>query len=383
MDPKTRRVETTVIHGGDRGERYGGAVVLPIFQSATFLYQGEASYEEVRYIRLNNTPNHLVLQSRLAQLEGGEAALVTASGMAAISAALFSLLGTGDHLLAQKTLYGGTFDLLAKDFPALGIEFDLLDPADPESWEKLVRPTTRALLVESISNPRVEIGNLPALVRFARQHGLVSLIDNTFATPVNFRPLEHGFDLVAHSCTKYLNGHSDIVAGAVIGSAERVAAANRKLLHFGGCLDPHACFLLERGMKTLVLRVRHQNESASRIAGFLSQHPRVKRVFYPGLENWGHPEGKALFSGFGGMLSFELQGNPDLTRDFLSRLEIPVEAPSLGGVESLVTRPSTTSHAGLSREQREALGIRDGLIRFSVGIESTDDLIEDLGQALR
>ncbi len=383
MVPTSKRIETEVIHGGDQNERYGDAVVLPIFQSATFLYRGETSYEALRYIRLNNTPNHVVLQSRLARLEGGESALVTGSGMAAISATLLSVLKTGDHLLAQRTLYGGTLDLLAKDFPSLGIAFDVIDVDDPESWEPLLRPTTRAILVEGISNPLVEIGNLPAVAGFAREHGLVSLIDNTFATPVNFRPLEHGFDLVVHSATKYLNGHSDIVAGAVIGSGDRVAEANRKLLHFGGCLDPHACFLLERGLKTLALRVRYQNESASRIAGFLSSHPNVRRVFYPGLENWGNPEGKALFSGFGGMLSFELQGDSEKTRDFLSRLEIPVEAPSLGGVESLMTRPSTTSHSGLSPQEREALGIRDGLIRFSVGIESTDDLIEDLDRALR
>jgi len=358
-------------------------VVLPIFQSATFLYEGETSYEAVRYIRLNNTPNHVVLQSRLARLERGEAALVTGSGMAAISAALLSVLKSGDHLLAQKTLYGGTFDLLAKDFPSLGIDFDLIDVQDSRSWESRLRPNTRAVLVESISNPLVEVGDLPAVAGFARKHGLVSLIDNTFATPLNFRPIEHGFDLVIHSATKYLNGHSDIVAGAVIGCGDRVAEVNRKLLHFGGCLDPHACFLLERGLKTLALRVRYQNESAARIAGFLSSHPAVGRVFYPGLENWGNRDGKALFSGFGGMLSFELQGDSEKTREFLSRLEIPVEAPSLGGVESLVTRPATTSHAGLSPEEREDLGIRDGLIRFSVGIESTDDLIEDLDRALR
>jgi len=377
-------LETEVIHGGDAKKDFGGAVVLPVFQSATFRYSGETTYEAVRYIRLNNTPNHLVIQARLAALEKAEAALVTGSGMAAMSAALLSLLAKGDHLLAQRTLYGGTFDLLTRDFPDFGIDFDFVDPKAPESWESKVRPNTRVMLVETISNPLVDVGNLPAVVDFARSHGLVTVIDNTFATPVNFRPIEHGFDVVIHSCTKYLNGHSDIVAGAVIGTKEMVAGANRRLLHLGGCLDPHACFLLERGMKTLALRVRHQNESALQISRFLSGHPEVERVYYPGLENsGGDPATLRLFSGYGGMLSFEVQGDLERTRRFIETLEIPVEAPSLGGVESLVTRPSTTSHAGLSREERESLGIRDGLVRFSVGIEAVDDLIADLDQALR
>ena len=376
-------LDTIAVHGAGAEERIAGAVVLPVFQSSTYLYSGESSYESLRYIRLNNTPNHRSLHGKIAALEGAEAGLVTASGMAAIAAALVSVLSAGDHLLAQRTLYGGTRELLAHELPSLGIECDFIDPCRPETWAERLRDETRAILVESISNPSIEIGDLPAVVRFARENQLVSLIDNTFATPVNFRPIEHGFDLVLHSCSKYLNGHTDLVAGAVAGRREWIEKINRRLLLLGGCLDPHACFLLERGMKTLVLRVERQNASALRIAEYLDRHPSVARVNYPALpSSGGHRESKALFSGYGGMLSFELGGGADAARLALPRLRIPVEAPSLGGVESLVTRPATTSHSALSPAERGELGIRDGLIRLSVGIESVEDLIADLQQAL-
>ena len=382
MAKRQRSIDTTVVHAGREGERYGDAVVLPIFQSSTYLYRGQTEYEALRYIRLNNTPNHRVLQKRLAELETGEAALVAGSGMAAISAALLSVLSNGQHLLAQRTLYGGTFDLLARDFADLGIACDFVDPRAPGSWQAALRPETRAFYLEAISNPLMEVPDLPAVAKFCRSHGLISLIDSTFATPVNFRPLEHGFDVVIHSGTKYLNGHSDIVAGAVIGGAEFIAGANRKLLHLGGCLDPHACFLLERGLKTLALRVRHQNQSAHQIARFMRDHPSIERVNYAGLEGCGDEQTKALFEGFGGMLSFEVRGDRERTQRFLSALTIPMIAPSLGGVESLVSQPAVTSHSGLTPQEREALGISDRLVRFSVGIEGTADLIDDLDHAL-
>jgi cystathionine beta-lyase/cystathionine gamma-synthase len=378
------RIETAVVHAGEEPGEFDGALVLPVFQSSTYLYAGQETYESLRYIRLNNTPNHRALHQKLAALEGGESGLVAASGMAAISATLLSLLQSGDHLLAQSCLYGATRALVSQDFAHYGIDCDLVDPADPESWKRRLRPNTRVFLVEAISNPLVRIGDLPGVVEFCRQHGLVSVIDNTFATPVNFRPVEHGFDLVVHSCTKYLNGHSDIVAGAVIGSADRVAAVNRRLLHWGGALDPHACFLLQRGIRTLVLRVRQQNQSALQIARFLESHPAVARVYYPGLDSSdSHPAGRALFQGFGGMLSFELHGSLPRTQVFLRRLRIPVEAPSLGGPETLVTRPATTSHSGWSREERQAQGIQDHPVRMSVGIEAVEDLLEDLERALQ
>jgi cystathionine beta-lyase/cystathionine gamma-synthase len=243
----TRRFETKVIHAGEPRPRLGGAVNPPIFQSSTFEHTGEGSYHDVRYIRLNNTPNHSILHAKLAALEEGDAGLVTASGMAAISATLLALLSSGDHLLAHRTLYGGTHDFITRDLSRLGIAFTSVDADDDGAWSRALRPGTRVFYVETMTNPLLEVVNLEGVVRFCRQHGLVSVIDNTCATPVNYRPLAHGFDLVVHSATKYLNGHSDIVAGAVVGSADRVSAVKRKLDHLGGTLDPHACFLLHRG----------------------------------------------------------------------------------------------------------------------------------------
>jgi cystathionine beta-lyase/cystathionine gamma-synthase len=356
---------------------------MPIFQSATFQYRGETSYHALRYIRLNNTPNHVALHRKLAAIENAEAALVAASGMAAVSTTLLTLLAAGDHILAQDCLYGGTHDLLTAEFPRLGIAFDAIDGADPESWLGRLRPNTKAIYVETITNPLMQVADLKAVVDFAREHRLVSIIDNTFASPVNFRPMEAGFDLSLHSGTKYLNGHSDIVAGAVIGRADLIEAINRKLGHFGGSLDPHACFLLHRGMKTLAVRVRHQNESALRIARFLEGHPKVAAVHYPGLEQHPHHlRACELFDGFGGMLSFELTGGVVAADRLISRATLPISAPSLGGVESLITRPATTSHSGMTREERARAGISEGLIRFSVGLEAADDLIEDFEQAL-
>ncbi len=361
-----------------------GSVSMPIFQSAMFEYAGETSYHDLKYIRLNNTPNHIALHEKLASLENAEAALVTSSGMAAISTALLSLLASGDHLLAQDCLYGGTHDFVTKDLRTFGISYDFIDGNQPASWEQKLRPNTKAMYVETITNPTMQVADHKAVVKFAKAHGLITLIDNTFASPVNFRPTEFGFDLSLHSGTKYLNGHSDIVAGAVIGRAALVEKVKLRLDHLGGSLDPHACFLLHRGVKTLALRVRYQNENALKIAQFLHSHSAVAHVNYPGLES--HPQhGRAreLFDGFGGMLSFELKGGPEAAELFLKNTTIPIKAPSLGGVESLLTLPAKTSHAGMSVEDRRALGITDGLIRMSVGIESSDDIIEDFTQALR
>ena len=383
MNNGYRRLETKVIHAGEPEPRIQGAVAMPIFQSAMFEYAGETDYHDLKYIRLNNTPNHMVLHDKLAALENAEAALVTASGMAAISTTLLSFLSNGDHVLAQNCLYGGTHDFLTRDFPSFGISYDFIDASDPESWEARLSPQTKAIYVETITNPLMEVADLEAIAGFARSHGLVSMIDNTFATPVNFRPLEHGFDLSLHSCTKYMNGHSDIVAGAVMGSREHVGKIKRKLDHLGGSLDPHAAFLLHRGVKTLFVRVRYQNESALEIARLLEGRSEIARVNYPGLEsNPSHERAKRLFQGFGGMLSYELTGGADAAKRFVAATELPIKAPSLGGVETLLTQPARTSHAGMSREDRARLGITDGLVRMSVGLEATEELIEDLGRAL-
>lgn len=380
----SKRIETKLIHDGEPKPRIAGAVSMPIFQSSTFEYAGEKGYHDIRYIRLNNTPNHLALHEKLAALENGEAALVTASGMAAISTTLLSILSSGDHLLAQDCLYGGTHDLITKDFPSFGIEVDFVDGDDPESWRKRLRPNTKAFYIETISNPLLQVTDLKAVVRFAKEHNLVSLVDNTFASPINFRPSEWGFDLSLHSCTKYLNGHNDIVAGGVIGRAYLVEKIKHRLDHMGGTLDPHTCFLLHRGIKTLAVRMKHQNESALAIANFLTASSAVKKVNYPGLAS--HPQhGRAreLFDGFSGMLSFELEGDVAAADRFMRSTTLPIVAPSLGGVETLITRPATTSHAGLSADERRQLGISDNLIRVSVGIESTEDLIEDFERAMR
>jgi len=378
-----RAIDTKLIHAGEPEPLIGGAVAMPIFQSATFAYRGERNYHDLRYIRLSNTPNHEVLHRKLAALENAEAALVTGSGMAAISTTLLALLGAGDRLLAQDCLYGGTHDLLTADLPALQIGTDFIDANDPASWREQLTERTRAIYVETVSNPLMSVADLGAVVDFAAAHGLVSIIDNTFASPVNFRPAEAGFDLSVHSCTKYLNGHSDIVAGAIIGRAHLVEKVAHKLNHLGGVLDPHACFLLHRGMKTLAVRVRYQNESALKIARFLEGHPSVRQVNYPGLESSpDHLRACELLDGFGGMLSFELEGGVVAADSFIDRVTLTISAPSLGGVESLITRPATTSHSGMTSEERSRAGIGEGLIRLSVGLEATEDLIEDFTRVL-
>jgi cystathionine beta-lyase/cystathionine gamma-synthase len=377
------KLETKLIHAGEPEPSIEGAVAMPIFQSSTFGYQPGAGYNELRYIRLNNTPNHRALHEKLAALEQGERALVTASGMAAITTSLLSLLSTGDHLLIQDCLYGGTHDFVTTDLPALGIEFDFIDGNDPDSWKRLLRPETRAVYVETLGNPMLGLPNFESVVVFARDNGLVSMIDNTFASPVNFRPLEKGFDLSLHSATKYLNGHTDIVAGVVVGRADLVERITHKLNHLGGALDPHACFLLHRGLKTLALRVRQQNQSALAISEFLQNEAAVARVIYPGLES--HPQhgrAHALLDGFGGMLSFELHGGAEAADRLVANLGLPINAPSLGGVETLITRPALTSHSGMAPQARHRLGITDGLIRLSVGIEAVEDILADFDRAL-
>jgi len=384
MSESSLRIETKLVHAGEPLPRILGAVEMPIFQSATFEYGGEGSYHDVRYLRTNNTPSQLALQAKIAALENAPAALVTASGMAAISTTLLTVLSAGDRLLAQSCLYGGTHDLMTRDFATLGLAVDFIDADRRESWQAQLRPTTRAIYVEAMTNPLLQVADLEAVVEFARAHGLISIIDNTFASPVNFRPIEAGFDLSIHSATKYLNGHADIVAGVVSGGAELIERIRHKANHLGGSLDPHAAFLLSRGLKTLALRVRYQNESALRIARFLEGHRAVECVHYAGLESHPrHARARSLFAGFGGVLSFELKGPASRADEFAARVRLPIVAPSLGGVHTLLTRPATTSHAGLAPEERARLGIGDGLLRLSVGIESTEDLLEDLERALR
>jgi cystathionine beta-lyase/cystathionine gamma-synthase len=383
MAKKAQRLETKLVHAGEPAPRIEGAVSVPIFQSATFEYGDQADYHSLKYIRLNNTPNHVAVHDKLAALENAEAALVTASGMAAITTTLLTLLSAGDHLLIHDSLYGGTHDFVTKDFASLGLSYDFINGDDPDSWAPKLRKNTKAIYIETMTNPLLHVPDIKAVMAFAKSHGLVSVIDNTFASPVNFRPADWGFDLSLHSCTKYLNGHSDIVAGAVIGRRELVTRVKHRLDRLGGSLDPHAVFLLHRGMKTLAVRMRQHNESALRIARFLEGHPAIEKVNYPGLESHPrHARARELFDGFSGMMSFEVKGGVEAATRFMNRTTLPINAPSLGGVESLITRPSRTSHSGMAPADRHRIGISDALIRLSVGIEATEDLIEDFSNAL-
>ena len=377
------RFATRIIHAGENRSEFLGAVALPIFQTSIY-DERWAQSEGLRYMRLSNSPNHDALGAKLAALEGAEEAIVTASGMAAIATSLLTILRPGDHLLVQDTIYGGTHGFLSDELRGFGIEFDFVDAGNPDCWRGKLRPTTRAFYVESLSNPLNRIGELDAVAAFAREHELVSVIDNTMASPVNFRPWEYGFDLSLHSCTKYLNGHSDLIAGAVIGRADLLRRVRKRLSRLGACLDTHACFLLHRGIKTLGLRVAQQNINALAVARFLASHDQVSLVHYPGLEH--HPDhGRAarLLDGFGGVVSFEVAGaEPSAAKAFIERTRLPARAPSLGGIESLITQPVETSHSGLSSKELVAAGISPKLVRVSVGIEAVEDLIDDLRQAL-
>jgi cystathionine gamma-synthase/cystathionine gamma-lyase/cystathionine beta-lyase len=373
------RFDTLAVHGGERVPGPEGSVVFPIFQGTVFSVEPGSDYHDIKYHRLNSTPSQTYLHDKLAALEGAEAAVATSSGMAAVTTVLHTLLGAGDHLLVGDCLYGGTHDFLTGHAARLGWEYTVIDTRDPASWE--VRPTTKAVLVETITNPLMRVGRLREVVAFAREHGLTAVVDNTFASPVNFRPVVAGFDLVFNSATKYLNGHSDLVAGSVAGSAALVERVRHTLNLYGGSLDPHAGYLLARSLKTLGVRVRQQNANARALAEFLAAHPKVAAVNYPSLGPDREHAGE-LLSGFGGMLSFRLDGGVAAAEVLLSALTLPANAPSLGGVETLITRPATTSHAGMSPADRAAVGITDDLVRLSVGIEDAEDLLADFTQAL-
>jgi cystathionine beta-lyase/cystathionine gamma-synthase len=376
-------MDTLAVHAGERRPGPEGSVVFPIYQGTVFSVEPGTGYHDIPYIRLNSTPSQRYLHDKLAALEGAEAAIATASGMAAVTTALLSTMRAGDHLLASDCLYGGTHDFLTNHAADLGWRYDFVDVHRPETWVAARAPHTKAFLVETITNPLMRVGLLPQIVGFARREGLVTVIDNTFASPVNFRPLAAGFDLCFHSATKYLGGHSDLVAGAVMGSREAIDRVRRTLNHYGGSLDPHAGFLLARSIKTLALRVRAQNHNATALATFLAGHPEVSAVSYPGLASHpDHEHAAKLLSGFGGMLSLRLRGGEAAALGLLDALRLPYVAPSLGGVETLITRPATTSHAGMRPQDRERLGITDDLIRVSCGIEGEQDLIADFDQAL-
>jgi cystathionine beta-lyase/cystathionine gamma-synthase len=382
-DRKTFGLATLAVQGGAEPLEPGLSVTQPIVQAASYV-QDPAGESAVRYPRYGNAPNAEVVQRRLAMLEGADAGVILASGMGATACALLALLRPGDHLVASSLLYGGTHRLLSQEFTGLGIAVTLVDPFETRAWRRRLRRETRAIFLESPVNPTCRVVDLRPVSYLTHELGLALVVDSTFASPVNFRPIEHGADVVIHSATKYLNGHHDILGGAVIGTETYVEEVRDKMKLWGQAPDPFACWLLERGLKTLDVRVRRQNSNAQRIAEWAVDRTAVKRVHYPGLPS--HPDhevARAQMDGFGGMLGIELAGGAKAVERFVGRLRVWRHAPSLGGVDSLVSIPRRTSHSHLSAEERSRAGITDAFVRLSVGIEDADDLIADLEQALR
>ena len=371
---------TRAVHAGSPPREPGTPVVAPLVSSATF-HNAPEPEGEVLYGRYANTEAHRRLSARIAALESTEAGLVCASGMAAVSLTVLTFAGAGDHIVAADSLYGGTRVLLTRELPRLGIETTFVDPTS--DWGEAIRPETRLLYMEVPVNPTLRVPDPRPVAAVARARGIPLAMDATFATPINFRPAEHGVDVVIHSATKYLGGHSDLVAGVLAGSELHMEAVRERLKSFGPSLDPHAMWLLERGLKTLDVRVERQNETADRLARWLTEHPAVVTVHYPGLAS--HPDhatARELFDGFGGMLAFVVRGGDDAARGVMERLGVFAVAPSLGGVESLASMPRYTSHAAMTADERHAVGIDDGFVRLSVGVEDAPDLIADLEQAL-
>jgi cystathionine beta-lyase len=366
------------VHAGTHVDERTGGVNSPIFTSTAYVAPNAAN--ENLYPRFFNTPNQRVVAQKLAALEKGEAGLVFGSGMAAISTLLLAHLKPGDHAVFQADLYGGTYQFVSAELTRFGIEVSFA--RTPAEFSHALRAQTRVLYVESPSNPLLRCVDLEAVASLSREYGLLSIIDNTFASPINQNPIEWGVDAVVHSGTKYLNGHSDINAGVVVSTSEVIGKVTSCALSLGGMLDAQACYQLERGLKTLSIRIRQQNENAGRIAHWLERHSAVARVNYPGLAD--HPDHAVAarqMRGFGGMLSFELR-DPSRVDQVLGQFELVTPALSLGGVESLVTVPSRTSHREMPPAERQRAGISDGLLRVSVGIEDVEDLVSDFQQAL-
>lgn len=371
---------TRCVHAGASPDSQTGGTVTPIFPSTAHRYPNPSGAN--LYPRYFNVPNQLTAAEKIADLEEAEAALVFSSGMAAVSTAILGLLCTGDHVLFHADLYGGTLHFVAETLPRFGIESSFLDLNSPDVANH-VRPSTKLIYAETPSNPLLRITDLRRIASLARSRGITTLVDNTFASPLNQRPVGLGFDLSLHSGTKYLNGHSDVCCGAIAGNKVLVEKLRKAAVGHGGVLDARACWLLERGMKTLAVRMQRHNENGLRLAKFLKDHPRIAQVNYPGLpEHPGHEIARQQMHGFGGMLSFEIRGSVAEADRFASKLRLITPAISLGGVESLICFPSRTSHALVSPADRESMGIKDTLLRLSAGIEDSADLIADLQQAL-
>jgi len=380
---------TVAIHAGTNRHGVNAEVGLPISRTSNFTFRdteemkrwAEGKSKAYIYTRYGN-PTLSVVEKKLAALEGGEAAIVTASGMAAISSTLLAHLSAGDEVIASTQLYGGTYRLMRDTFPRFGIVVRHVTP-DLAGIERLVTPRTRVLYVESPTNPTLRLVDLAKAAEFARRHGLVAMADNTFATPLLQRPLDLGFHAVLHSATKYLGGHSDIIAGAAVSSAELIGKVREMIIELGGSMDPGAGFLLDRGIKSLSVRVARHSENAMAVARYLEKHPRVARVHYPGLKS--HPDhalARRQMKAYGGMMAFDMKGGLAAARRFCDRVRVFLLAASLGGVESLVVLPAFSSHYNMSEAELKMAGVTAGTVRVSVGLEDADDLIADLRQAL-
>ncbi|MDQ8155262.1 MAG: aminotransferase class I/II-fold pyridoxal phosphate-dependent enzyme [Gemmatimonadota bacterium] len=373
---------TLVLHAGEAPHAAGDPVVPPLVQSVNYVQ--EPGSDNLMYTRYGNTPNADRIQKRIAALEGAEQALMLSSGMAATACGLLALLRPGDHLLASQYIYGGTHRLLTEEFTQMGIDVTLVDPFEPRAWRRRLRKETRAIFIESPVNPTCRVLDMRGVSLLTKELGIALVVDSTFASPVNFRPIEHGADVVIHSATKFLNGHHDVLGGVVCGTVPYIDEVRQKEIVWGQTPDPFACWLLERGLKTLDVRVQRQNESAAEIATWLEGRKEVRRCHYPGLES--HPDHAVAvdqLDGFGGMVAFELAGGARSADRFAKRIKLIRYAASLGGVDTLVSEPRFSSHARMSSDERARIGIPDGFIRLSVGLEGVTDIIADLEQALR
>ncbi|HSR29471.1 MAG TPA: aminotransferase class I/II-fold pyridoxal phosphate-dependent enzyme [Anaerolineae bacterium] len=389
----TQHFSTKAVHAGEPKRKPYGALTTPIVQTSTYTFSDTAEIldymqrkadgkQDVRdeYGRYSN-PTQSVAELKLAALEGAEQALLFASGMCAITTAILALLSAGDHLVMVSGVYRRTQDFASNFLPRWGIDSTTVPIDDPAALLAAIRPTTRLIFAESPTNPYLRVIDLGHLVELAKKHGVLTAIDSTFATPINMRPLEHGLDLVIHSATKYLAGHNDLLAGAVMGSRELLTRVQEARGVLGGVSSPHDAYLLIRGLKTLDLRIRHQNESGLRVARFLEGHPAIRRVYYPGLPS--HPDHEIAcqqMSGFGGVVSFDIDGDLERTAMFIDRLRMPYIGPTLGGVEGIAQQQAI--FISLDPEERRQAGIDDNLVRYALGIEDADDLIADLEQAL-
>lgn len=371
---------TQCVHSGTQIDRAVKGVNTPIHTSSAFGYDDPANNKYPRYY---NTPNQQAVVQKLCSLERAEEGLLFSSGMAAISAMVLGLLQQGDHMVVPKEIYGGTYSFFRTELPRFGIQFTLIDDTTPEAYAAAITPATKALYMETPSNPLLKLTDIKAVASLAKERGLLSFIDNTFASPINQLPLELGVDVVMHSGTKYFGGHSDLCFGVLLGRREPMKRLFPHAVNTGGSLNAQTCALIERSLKTLELRVERQTQNAMRLAEFLENHPKVARVNYPGLPS--HPQhvlAREQMKGFGAMLSFEVAGGGPAADALVEKLQIIFPALSLGGVESLICSPRKTSHLKMSAEERQDAGISDGLLRFSVGIEAAEDLMADLDQAL-